>query len=160
MRQLGQFGSGSIPHPQPQLSSAYLRPASKTLECVPGVPRLAPRTSLLDSCSRSSRSMQDAPDVHDPHNNTSSHAIEPLLGSQLQKTVDAIYTKYKDVDDGAVATYIPELGKANPRDFGICLATTEGQVFTAIGTRNSPSNPCASPSRSRWRLSNTASKRH
>ena len=30
-----------------------------------------------------------------------------------------------------VATYIPELGKANPKHFGICLATAEGEVFTA-----------------------------
>jgi glutaminase len=55
----------------------------------------------------------------------------PWLGSQLQKIIDRIHEKYKDVDDGAVATYIPELGKANPKDFGICLVTVEGQVFTA-----------------------------
>lgn len=35
------------------------------------------------------------------------------------------------MDDGQVATYIPELGKARPKDFGICLVTVEGQVFTA-----------------------------
>lgn len=55
----------------------------------------------------------------------------PWLGSQIQRILDRIYEKYKDVDDGAVATYIPELGKANPKDFGICLATTDGQIFTA-----------------------------
>src|SRR5262249_17050030 len=31
--------------------------------------------------------------------------------------------------DGQVATYIPELGKADPDDFGICLVTTKGRVF-------------------------------
>ena len=51
--------------------------------------------------------------------------------TQIQEIVDNIYAKYKDVDDGAVATYIPELGKANPKDFGICLATVDGQAFTA-----------------------------
>jgi glutaminase len=75
--------------------------------------------------------MQDALDVQDSQKTTSSQPVEPALGSQLQKVVDTVYAKYKDVDDGAVATYIPELGKANPRDFGICLATTEGQVYTA-----------------------------
>jgi glutaminase len=30
-----------------------------------------------------------------------------------------------------VATYIPELGKANPDHFGICLATVDGQSFCA-----------------------------
>jgi glutaminase len=57
--------------------------------------------------------------------------MTPLLESQIQKVIDEIYIKYKDVDDGTVATYIPELGKANPKHFGICLATVEGQVFTA-----------------------------
>ncbi|HEY4361772.1 MAG TPA: glutaminase A [Bryobacteraceae bacterium] len=51
--------------------------------------------------------------------------------SQIQDIVDATYEKYKNVDDGAVATYIPELGKANPNDFGICLTTVEGHVFKA-----------------------------
>ena len=35
------------------------------------------------------------------------------------------------MDDGTVATYIPELGKANPGHFVIFLATVEGHVFTA-----------------------------
>ena len=30
-----------------------------------------------------------------------------------------------------VATYIPELGKANPEHFGICLITADGRVFEA-----------------------------
>jgi glutaminase len=52
-------------------------------------------------------------------------------GSEIQNIIDSIYEKYKDVDDGEVATYIPELGKANPKHFGICLATVEGHVFRA-----------------------------
>jgi glutaminase len=51
--------------------------------------------------------------------------------AQLQDIINGVYKKYKDVDDGAVATYIPELGKANPKDFGICLATVDGHIFTA-----------------------------
>jgi glutaminase len=50
---------------------------------------------------------------------------------QLQQIIDDVYAKYCDVDDGAVATYIPELGKANPKDFGICLVTVDGKVITA-----------------------------
>jgi glutaminase len=52
-------------------------------------------------------------------------------GLEIQKIVNAIYEKYKDVDDGDVATYIPELAKADPIDFGICLATVDGQIFRA-----------------------------
>jgi len=45
--------------------------------------------------------------------------------------IDEIYEKYRNVEEGQVATYIPELGKADPRDFGICLVTAEGQTFCA-----------------------------
>jgi glutaminase len=51
--------------------------------------------------------------------------------AQIQQLIDDLYEKYKDVDDGVVATYIPELGKANPADFAICLATADGRVFRA-----------------------------
>jgi glutaminase len=57
--------------------------------------------------------------------------LTPWLGAQIQKIIEDIHSKYRDLDDGAVATYIPELGKADPKKFGICLATTEGEVFTA-----------------------------
>ncbi len=63
--------------------------------------------------------------------NRNPNRVTPCVGSRLQKIIDRIYDKYKDIDDGTVATYIPELGKANPKDFGICLATVDGQVFTA-----------------------------
>lgn len=49
--------------------------------------------------------------------------------SQIQDIIDSIYEKYKNVDDGEVATYIPELGKANPADFAICVATADGRIF-------------------------------
>ena len=79
----------------------------------------------------------------------------------LQEVVADVYEKYKDVDEGEVATYIPELGKANPDHFGICLATVDGQVFSRrrLASRNSPSSPCASPSRSRWRWRSSAGTR-
>lgn len=55
----------------------------------------------------------------------------PTEAAHIQEVLDGIYEKYRNVDDGAVATYIPELGRANPNDFGICLATVEGHVFRA-----------------------------
>ena len=36
------------------------------------------------------------------------------------------------VDAGEVASYIPELGRADPRHFAIAIATTDGRVF-AVG---------------------------
>ena len=38
---------------------------------------------------------------------------------ELQQLIEHLYDKYVPVNDGQVATYIPELGKANPDDFGI-----------------------------------------
>lgn len=49
----------------------------------------------------------------------------------LQDLVEEVYEKYIAVDDGEVATYIPELGKADPRHFGISLVTVDGKVFSA-----------------------------
>ncbi len=48
----------------------------------------------------------------------------------LQETLELTYEKYKNVHEGEVASYIPELTKANPDDFGIAVATVDGQVFS------------------------------
>lgn len=50
---------------------------------------------------------------------------------ELQAVVSTLHSKYAAVHRGEVATYIPELGKANPDQFGICLVTAEGEVFEA-----------------------------
>ena len=52
-------------------------------------------------------------------------------GSELQALVDDVYEKFAPLNEGAVATYIPELANADPDAFGICIATAEGQVFEA-----------------------------
>jgi glutaminase len=49
----------------------------------------------------------------------------------LQELVDGLHKKYTPRNDGEVATYIPELGKADPEDFGICIATSDGRIFEA-----------------------------
>jgi glutaminase len=59
------------------------------------------------------------------------NAVPDAPSNQIQEIVDEIYEKYKNVNDGEVATYIPELGKADPSHFGICLATVDGHVFRA-----------------------------
>jgi len=50
---------------------------------------------------------------------------------EIEQIVQRIYEKYRRVDDGDVATYIPELAKANADHFGICLATVDGRVVHA-----------------------------
>src|SRR5262245_57134426 len=48
---------------------------------------------------------------------------------ELQTAIEYLYDRFRPSTDGEIATYIPELGKANPDDFGISLATTAGRVY-------------------------------
>jgi glutaminase len=50
-------------------------------------------------------------------------------GHELQVMVERLHAKYASVTRGDVASYIPELAKANPEDFAISLVTSDGQVF-------------------------------
>src|SRR5512135_1889759 len=49
----------------------------------------------------------------------------------IQKAVNAAYEKYKDIQEGKNADYIPALAKVDPKIYGIALVTTEGKVYTA-----------------------------
>ena len=48
---------------------------------------------------------------------------------ELQRLIDDLYVEYRSLTDGQVATYIPELAKASPHDFGICIVTEDGRTF-------------------------------
>ena len=48
---------------------------------------------------------------------------------ELQTAIERIHHRYQSLTEGTVATYIPELGNANPEDFGISIVTAEGRVF-------------------------------
>lgn len=75
--------------------------------------------------------METAPANEISQTAASETRLTPAVGLKIQGILDSTYAKFKNVDDGTVATYIPELGKANPKDFGLCVATVDGQVFTA-----------------------------
>jgi glutaminase len=51
--------------------------------------------------------------------------------AELQRLVNALHQEYRSLNDGQVATYIPELGNANPDHFGICVVTAGGQIIEA-----------------------------
>jgi glutaminase len=53
----------------------------------------------------------------------------PTMSHPIQTLIEQIYHKYKPCTEGQVATYIPELAKADPNSFGIVIMTTDGQVF-------------------------------
>ena len=57
-------------------------------------------------------------------------ATAPLSAARIQQALDAAYTKYKDLQEGANADYIPALAKVDPNLFGIALITIDGEVYT------------------------------
>jgi glutaminase len=50
---------------------------------------------------------------------------------EVQALIDRLHAEYAGLNDGEVATYIPELAKANPDEFGVSVVTTDGRVFEA-----------------------------
>lgn len=53
----------------------------------------------------------------------------------LLRFLDACHADFSAETGGAVADYIPELGKANPDHFGISLATLDGHVYEVGDTQ-------------------------
>lgn len=52
----------------------------------------------------------------------------------LQAVLDELLESYRDLSIGEPASYIPELAKANPNDFAICVMTVDGKIFSAGNT--------------------------
>ena len=60
---------------------------------------------------------------------------DAAIASPIQAYLDALHARLSPCSDGQVATYIPELGKADPSWFGICVATTDGRLYETGDTR-------------------------
>ena len=58
-------------------------------------------------------------------------AAEPLRAKAVQSALDAAYTKYKNLQEGANADYIPALAKVDSDIYGIVLVTVDGKVYTS-----------------------------
>jgi glutaminase len=61
------------------------------------------------------------------------NAASPLC--PLTRHLHALHARFQPLSTGAVATYIPELARADPAWFGICLATADGHVYEVGDTR-------------------------
>lgn len=57
--------------------------------------------------------------------------------SPIQEYLKTLHARYASVMDGHLADYIPELAKADPHHFGICIATRDGHVYEVGDTRHS-----------------------
>ena len=58
-------------------------------------------------------------------------ALRAQAPAEIQAAVDAAYAKYKSLQEGKNADYIPALAKVDPNLFGIAVVTPEGKVYTA-----------------------------
>jgi glutaminase len=55
----------------------------------------------------------------------------------LQRYLATLHDELRALREGTVATYIPELAKADPELFGICVVTTDGYLY-AVGDSDVP----------------------
>lgn len=55
--------------------------------------------------------------------------------SPVQDYLENLHSQLAGVSEGSVATYIPELAKADPHWFGICLVTANGAVYEVGDSR-------------------------
>jgi glutaminase len=72
------------------------------------------------------------------HNNLhmTLRAQEPyMITASFQRYLEQLHRRFATLDSGAVADYIPELGKADPAWFGIAIVTVDGHVYQAGDTR-------------------------
>ncbi len=56
--------------------------------------------------------------------------------SPVERYLVELHRRFRDLGEGAVADYIPELAKADPRWFGICVATVDGHVYEVGDARH------------------------
>ena len=52
------------------------------------------------------------------------HVVPPI-----QSFLETLYQEYRDLNDGQVASYIPELAKADANKFAISVVTLDGRMF-------------------------------
>jgi glutaminase len=55
--------------------------------------------------------------------------------SPISRYLRVLHERFRGLDDGTVATYIPELASADPSWFGISVATADGYVYEVGDTR-------------------------
>ena len=58
-----------------------------------------------------------------------------MRANSFQSYLETLYNDYAGMDAGAVASYIPELLKADPAWFGIALVTVDGHVYQVGDSR-------------------------
>lgn len=55
--------------------------------------------------------------------------MSPLDAPALQSLLESLHARHRDLSEGRLADYIPELARADPSWFGIAVVTVDGQVL-------------------------------
>ena len=88
---------------------------------------------------RSAADPAPVPVMTSPPSSVASLATTPASTSPIPSPIAAYLTRSHDrhrrADDGAVATYIPELGRADPSWFGIAAVTLDGRIHEVGDSR-------------------------
>ena len=58
------------------------------------------------------------------------------MRSPVSRILKTLHDRYANLKDGSVADYIPDLAKADPDLFGICIATRDGHLYEIGDTRH------------------------
>jgi len=59
----------------------------------------------------------------------------PVPTSPIQEFLHSLHARLRELSEGNVADYIPELAHADPDQFGICIATHDGFVYEVGDSR-------------------------
>jgi glutaminase len=59
------------------------------------------------------------------------------MAAPVTRYLERLHSRHANLTDGAVATYIPELSRADPRWFGIALTTVDGMTYE-VGDSGQP----------------------
>ncbi len=62
---------------------------------------------------------------------------ESTISPPVQTLLNQLHEQYAPLTQGSVATYIPELSRADPEQFGIAVVTLDGHVYT-VGDCDTP----------------------
>ena len=63
------------------------------------------------------------------------HDTDIRIGGPIDRYLADLHARTRTVTAGTIATYIPELAKADPEAFGVAVATVDGKIYTAAPTR-------------------------
>ena len=59
------------------------------------------------------------------------HANDLRSNTEIETSLNAAYEKYRTLQEGKNADYIPALAKVDPKIYGIALVTNDGRIYTA-----------------------------